>query len=496
MTQLLGPRNAITYAWFNVRGGLRSHAIMSLLVAVVLLGLIALTTSLGRLSNRQQILSFWAIALLVVQASTIVLVGGLGIANAIRQDAVTGMHDSMRLMRLSPAGVIMGYLTGASSQSINVLIPCVIAGAICSFFGGVGAGPWLWASALLLTTSAFMLVLSAFTGMMFKQSPMLILIGAIFGPIAIPLLSVAPGLLMLAGPAAGFGALKLRDTEVSPILSLAIVCQAGFGALFFFAAAHKFRFPLAPAFGVRGGQRLLAAWAIVSGIGLLFWETVRPRWFSDNELNSTQFVGTLIIALLISLVPTLNVCRLSGDWHRSLRLGHAAVRPRGTAAMLALTSLLIVAPAVLAFRTFEVGSTWIPLLACLLSAGAFTFGIGAIACRAYASIPKYARVVIGLLIAAVLILPLAADWVLLLFEFQYPDRPLSVFGQFSPIGTFVAAWWEARPAQPVRFDAPPLFPGLYAQMALAIILWLTVRPRALKGATIPAPATPTPAASV
>src|SRR5579884_3247688 len=96
----LGPDNAIFYAQFHLRGGWRNTLTVAGAYAVIVGGLVLLSVYIRDPNGRLMFpgaLSWWIVALLVIQTAALVLYGATRVTAAIRKDVAGHMIESHRL---------------------------------------------------------------------------------------------------------------------------------------------------------------------------------------------------------------------------------------------------------------------------------------------------------------------------------------------------------------------------------------------------------------
>lgn len=453
MAAWLGPRNAVAYAWFQARGGLLVHGLISGGAVVAGAGLMAMMSYNGG----DAVFSGWAVVMLALMGGLGLLVGALGVTNAIRADAGGvgggGMHDSLRLMRASPGAVVMGYVTGASSQAWCVIVPCVVLGVAASVLGGVGPGGavrWLWGAMLLLATVGMGLVVAALLGMLLRQAAVLMVVGVVVSPMAMGLLLLVPGLALLAGPVTGAGVFDPRSAEIQPGLVLSVLAQGGVAAVFFMAAARKYRAPEGMAFNVDLGLALLGIWSAASVLGLLAWEVIQPRWLrSAVEMELHLGSGVVVPGVVVALVALLSAGRRAGRGIASRRVfGVSPADALGAGSLVAVVlgvAVVLVLPlGGLWYRMAEVPEDFAArVMATWGSVVLFGTGVVLLGVLGHGRYPMGGKWVAGIGSAALLLVPLIVDLVWLMIEQPtVVERVLGPVGFSSPWGMAIELWTE------------------------------------------------------
>lgn len=484
MSQLLGPRNAVHYALFNAKGGMRGHAILAGAIFVGLSLLMAVTAQLSGVDWARTLWG-WSQFMLVIQAMVVSIIAIQSVANTIRNDAKSGMHESLRLMRASPAAVIFGYITGASTQAFAFYLPCFLAGAIASFVSGKVGIPFVWASMLLLSSAVFLVVIAATLSFISKIPVLPIVLTMLFVPVCFALSSVVPALTLIAGPIAGGGALNLQRTSVEPMLVLSMLAQASVAGVFFLAAARKFRDPGMPAFDADLGLALVALWSAIGMVAMRFWFDLAPRLFTSNKLGISQVSGELIPQLLIGLLPCVAAARSSGlAWKRRREeelLGDVAEPPSnvrsqirfGLPTTLILATVLAVVPVVAGYEVMRANAfVWQAVGLIVIAFPVFFFTISMFARRAYATTRFGGILVIvftGLLLGAA---PLLQSMISAASSNNFFADHLHVI-QFSAPGTVIFAWLTNK--LDINITANQLLAGLGFQGGFAVVIAILCR---------------------
>jgi hypothetical protein len=274
MTRTFGPDNAIAWVQVRLRGGPRNLLMTTgAYAAVIGLGMIG---SVQLLPDRpSQVMSGWALGIMVLQAGVLLLFAPSRVAGAIRSDLTTGIIESHRLMPLLPAQAVVGYILGASSQAVCLAVANLALGCVAAVGAGVSAVHWLGANALLMAFAAFLWVVLALAAFNPRNVGGLL----IFLPVAMFMgqggaLGLAPGLAILVTPLLGASVFDMSATlgGVSEGYAMSVAAQVVVGTLCFVAAARKYRRSDVIGFTPTLGLLLLAAWVGMSWVGTLWWD--------------------------------------------------------------------------------------------------------------------------------------------------------------------------------------------------------------------------------
>jgi hypothetical protein len=310
--------NAIAYAHFQLRGGWRNTLITAGLYSLVIISVMTLATKLD--PRGVGWVRGWVGGILALQSFALLLFATSRISVGIRNDVNQKLIESHRLMPLPAWEAVVGYLLGGSSQVLAVAIANYAIGAVASATIGIGQDQWFAANFILITFSIFFWTLAAAGAFCMTRGKggvgWVVVLGIVTmssqGLIALLL----PGLTLLASPVVGRTIYTLQTSTSSgfPVAyAFSLPGQIAIGSLCFFAAARKYRRPESPAFTPLMGLLLLAAWAAVSVVGLLFWEDVCPdigmlRFSSRNEegMRMAQVILSTLATVLLSMLPIAN----------------------------------------------------------------------------------------------------------------------------------------------------------------------------------------------
>lgn len=479
MTQLVGPSNPLAYALFHSRGGIRGHLIYTTITTVIVVLVLGLTAQYSGVSWRRDT-AMWAQVLLILTPMIFGLAGMMNISSSVRFDLSSGMTDSLRLMRASPATVIAGYILGGLTQSFAICLPCIIGGAVASHLGGVGVGPFLWAMLLLMSSIGVFLVAAVYIGQVVKFTAMPVLLATVLIPLSAPIAAVSPPVTLLAGPFAGAGVLTLRTVNIDLRLILTILAHALLASLFFIAAMRRFRYPGEISFRADLGGALILLWSAFGAVGILFWDSFRSRVMLVGPLETSHAFGIIFPLTLLGLVPVIAASRVSGErillaFHDHHDFTHApgesspptVLRPLPPFARVdrvpwwawpILVAVVGVSPTILLFRSDLIlqASTLETIAVSIVCLGAFLLTVGAITRRLFStslSLPLKGFLIFVSITLLLLAAPILQWFILFAHNFEQNwNRVLHVV-QFSPLGSIVMAWnslenpttpWEYR----------------------------------------------------
>jgi hypothetical protein len=317
MAGLLSTDNAIAWAQFQLRGGWKSISLNAGGYFLLICGAIVLTCRLSGDRNLNNTLAGWTMGLLGLQALFIVIIGGMRVTTAIKQDITTGIMESHRMMPVPALHAIAGYLLGTMTAALGFFVANVAIGLATTLMAGNPAGRWIGANLVLLLFTIFLWVLFAFAAFTAPKG-----VGALFSILPTigwisqgAMFNVLPGLGVMAGPLLGGTIFSMRSntTELSgPVITSAAV-QFLMGSIFFAGAMRKYRRPEGLALGVVLSHLLLLMWVACNMLAIL-----RPadfhigmRW-KQNE--NAAYIGAMISSMLLALVPLANGARIYVQW--------------------------------------------------------------------------------------------------------------------------------------------------------------------------------------
>jgi hypothetical protein len=348
--------NPIAWAHFKVRGGLRNHLWSTGGFIVVICGAITVTE---RLSVARNILSGWTAGLLGLEMAVLLFFGCSSIGNAIRRDITAGLLESHRLMPISPAAAILGYLTGPTLQALLIAGACFFIGTATATMGGVPIDRWLMGNLTVALFALFLWITIAFSSFLFKNS-FTTLVAIILPAITSggSVVEMLPGLRVLLAPVVGGSIFQLAaiSSRAETTYIYTFLAQAAFAAIFFKAAMRRYRRDDVPAISTILGLLLIAAWSGTSALGILHQHDFNPAWWARRrslpaENTSIQIISTLLLGMLAGIPAMIASARAMGDWTRTLvithrRPGNRPIPPEivAVAAVLILLPLLALAP--------------------------------------------------------------------------------------------------------------------------------------------------------
>jgi hypothetical protein len=471
--------NPLAWAHFKIRGGWKNHLWVTGGYVVLITAVITVT---ARLNPYGAVYLGWTTAMLGLQLAILVLYGCNTIGNAIRRDMTTGLLESHRLMPVTPAAAIFGYISGPTFQAVNLAIANLIIGTTTATIGGAPTNQWFIANGVVALFVAFLWVAIAFASFLAKN-----VFGIFIGFISFAvfpggggLLNLLPGLMLLLSPIMGRSIFSgfYAGTEIPEAYGWSFAAQIAFGVIFYRGAMRRYRRDDIPALGTLLGLLLLAAWVATSAVALSNWSDVAPRWSAGRGQIGTgtaAVIASLVSSMLLGLVPISASARATVDWRRSILLGgqpaSSALRPPLSPVLVAILASAISLPIILTDPPRELSSPQAVIRIGLVTL-AFFASLAYLLLIFYRAGRRAGLIGVAWVVLTWLI-PLAADAfrINILSPNSAEARPL--FSLASPLGYLIDLW----STHPVVSNA-----GLAFQLLLALIpaiLFYATEPRLL-----------------
>ncbi len=489
MGERLGNPLPIWHLQYQLLGGHRR--MFTVLVAASMVFAVGIFGTYRLVQEPFNIVGPWFLmALSGFQLFVIALAGCNAIYRAMLRDYDSKMIESHRLTPLSNLTVVLGYLFGATQQTIALFLVIVVTGVLVSLGAGLPADSWVYGNLCALSGTIMLWSACVFWGLRQEKpsSPAPILIG--FAVLSFPI-GVIPALGLLTGLYSGYlGIWMMNGTvPVPPIAVYIVVAVSAFCTVFWVStAAVKYRRPDLPALNGGRGLVLVGLTTLLGTAGIVAFERIVPGsagmgGFYERYFPRMQWVVTLIGELLLAGVAIAGAskCRVLAARGTALRGASDRVSPLSVAVLASLLVCTLMAavgsplwPRFLdGVRSDQLrenlvicGPVWgWTLGACLL--GALTLcGLFAIAYRRFAT-PKY-FVIMFLIFAWAL--PPIGDSIRMEFvrEHGAPADYSWLIGCCPP-GLIAAVW--------VPLDIR-LWPGALVQSGVLIVLaWFARRAR-------------------
>ncbi|HEX2971087.1 MAG TPA: hypothetical protein VHP11_02070 [Tepidisphaeraceae bacterium] len=454
--------NGVAWAHIQLRGGWK-NLLTTAIGYTLLLGTIILFSLRMSPMRSSMILSGWTSGLLAIQAGILLLFGCGTVTTALRTDLASRMIESHRLMPLSPAGAIFGYLIGSTSQVLCLGFCTFLIGLITNLGAGTPSRLWILPNLVLGSFAFFLWTITLFAGFVSKSGPRALLILFVIGLTSRGMVLVlCPALLVLASPLIRQTIFERsnRSSSLDWPYAVAFILQAAIGTILFIGASRKYRRDDAVALPTVLSLLLLAAAVATSAVGIVNWEQLAGNaWRYMGPNTHTQFLSTLAATMFLALLPVTAAARADCEWRHLRALGAPLTTRRpipptlaalGAAAI--VVALIAVAPdlspsnsqsvprAALVIAVFLLAATYVLRIIC-------TFRIK--------------RVL--LLLGVWLILTWVGPFIVDLIRYGMSDSANEVFltliSTASPLGSLIQ-FWEPRPLDTT--------PGLIFQSALAV----------------------------
>ncbi|HEV7298840.1 MAG TPA: hypothetical protein VGN72_05695 [Tepidisphaeraceae bacterium] len=485
--------NPIAYAQFKLRGGWKNTLSVTAVYAVLLVAVVILTVRLNEPRDTTSVLNGWVTGLLVIEAGLLLLYGASRVSAAIRRDVTQQMLESHQLMPVGGFTAVVGYLIGAGSQSLVMMLATMVVGLFVARGAGIDPLHFAGANVALLLFAAFVWIVSAFSAFLMKGGLGLfvsLIVGAMmFGE---NLISLLPGVRVLMSPLF-IGTLFTPRTSMEFIpwaYGVSVVAQAFVGFVCFIGAARKYRRGEDSALGPMLGLALVAGWVAISSVGIVYnGEFGTPGFHRGTDIH-VQVVAAIVSAMLLSVVPLGSSAWAAAEYRRHQLEDDPQPRRRPMPLVLvALLATLLLLPLAWARpdlseessqrlsswyqNTFPLDATLQPVLATALVVGAFMIGMAYLLRWNYLAGPR--AMAVGIVwIALTWLGPLMADFMIL--EAIQGDNGVRKhpIAAISPIGA-LAQIWDAETIHDYRL-------GLVVQVVLNALPVLAYRWATRRGA--------------
>ena len=463
MAAPLGFDNAIAWAQFQLKGGLRNilstTGVYALCVIVGLFGWMRLMPD-----DSTAVMTGATMFLLFGQLIVLVFLGSNALTAAVRNDVATRMIDSHRLMPLAPAWAVVGYMLGATAQALSLAAVNFVIGTSTAVGAGMPFARWLVPHVILAFFVYFAWSVVVLAGFFAKSGFGWIVLVGIFSSMGNGMLVVVlPGLLLLLSPLIGNTLFSMRtsQSEVTWQYAMAFAAQAFVGTLFLVGATRKYKRAENRAMGVVPATVLLAGWVVMSLLGIRYWDDLRPQFAPFQIGFWVQFIGSLQSCMLLALLPIANSVQLRLDWDRHRRLDDPALgrRPLPPLAVALIASAIVLSLCLVVPREGNVAR---PMALTAVVVVAFLVSMRYLLDLVYRT-GWSARVVGGLYLVLMGLVPLGADYMRDGLTGRPRDEPLQAISTLSPIGALIQVW--------AKQGADPRV-GIGVQVALAVLFAL------------------------
>ncbi len=268
------------------------------------------------------------IALMGLQFLMLVVFGCSTVASSLRQDLTNGMMESHRLMPITPAEAIGGYLGGSVCQILSLALVNFILGVFMALSAGLSLERWCVPNLLLLAQAAmlwaFMLFMTFYTRHAFAILLGSGILSAMTNFVALMLL---PALMFLYGPIFGSIAYSFSGRFVVPgeVAVISVLAQLAVGGIFYAGSMRRYRRPEQSGLGIVLALALLAAWVGLSIMGLRYWDRINmlARFWRDLT-TEWQFLASMVVSMLLGLAAVASAARDASSRGRGPRTAGAA----------------------------------------------------------------------------------------------------------------------------------------------------------------------------
>ena len=334
--------NPIVWVQIRLMGGWKNLA-MSGPAYIVILATVMAAFVRGFHAPASVTYSGFIVLFFVLQCLSLLIFGTARVATAVRSDVRSGVIESHRLMTMSPATAVFGYLFGAPFQALLLFVLNYCLGAAAVAGAGLPLEAWTISNLVLLTFSIFAWTIVLF----FSFRSAFALWGAIICFILIPwaylpIKGFLPGLVLLASPMIGDTIFDLRTTTGSNWpFGVSLIAQGLIGGIYYVAAMRRYRSPVAVGIGPVLGLLLLAIWVVVLVGGVAMWDDLiywRRAGLREYDFQ-VEFITSFTLALLLAILPIASAVRMSQQ--RRQRFLALAISPMGAVLLTTLVVLVL-----------------------------------------------------------------------------------------------------------------------------------------------------------
>lgn len=445
---------ALSWAHYKIRGGGRNIA-LTVAAYVILAATVILLALRSSPSDRAWSLDRCTDVLIVLQAVTLVLVGGNAVRNSIRKDLTSGMIQSHRLMPVSGPQAVTGYIVGSTSQAIAIAVANLIIGLFTTAGGSGSQLDWLMDNAALGAFAVLAWTAIALLSFLTPAATGLLVMFIIFAIATGGLIvSLLPALTVLLTPALSAA---FSGTGPSIDFKVSLPAQAALAMFCFVGAARKFHredvLPFTPLMGLA----LVAFWATLTWLGIVsmdrFFGSAGPRSLGPGDPlpPAVQIVSSTLLGVLVAIVPVMASARLAAAHHQRRLLRDVAIgsRPLSPNIMvLAVTVILCTIPLALIAREMRVyHSPWTSTMTRNLGYTAVTIALNLITIsylmRILYRVTGKSAVMVFLFVLCTWIGPLALDFIRFGLSGMQPlDDIVTGLSACGPVGTMILIWGQ------------------------------------------------------
>ncbi len=436
----------------------------------------------------------WVVNIIAaLQIAAVVLAGCNAVYRSMLRDYQNKMIESHRLTPMTNLGVVFGYLLGSTIQILAIFVLFAVAGAILSHLGGLPVKSWLFGNLVLLSGGVTLWSAAVLIGMRPEKpiSPAPILVVA--AGLTVPIGFIPGAALILNVYSILFAVWVLTGitTVAAPAIIIVLGVNVVLTAFWVSTAAVKYRRPDLPAFNGGRGLFFLFMGLVFGAGGLYAFQQItaaKMPGFADATMVSMQWLGTLVGALLLALVPIAGAvkCSVLRERGASVRGWGDRLSPTTVAlsAAVMMPAVMVVLGQTIWFEAVFVREhlglresvflAWGCTVAACLVAALTMQSLFEVGYRAM----KSPRFLVAMYVLFVWGLPPLIDlgrseW---LREFEEAQH-YSILMGCSPVGTFIVSWVDLGVSA---------WPGLIVQGVIAVVLgafaWRAVRGRRVRGA--------------
>lgn len=303
--------NPIAWGQFRLLGGWRNLLITGSVYALLLAGSM-FGFARGVRAPASNVYSAFVGLFFALQVLALLIYGTARVGGAVRADVRSRLIESHRLMPTSAGGAVLGYLFGAPIQAMGVFAINLGLGAAAVRGAGLPVQNWLFSNAVLLAFAVWLWTIVLFFS--FRSAWAMwagVVLVILFSMSGGELIKFLPGTAVLLSPIRGHTIFDMRAGAAMdwPWVA-AVMFQFLIGMLYLFASTRRYLHDEAIGFDPFRGLALLALWAIVSILGIRWWDEFLTRMaFRDWLDGPSAFITTYASLLLLALLPVSSAVR-------------------------------------------------------------------------------------------------------------------------------------------------------------------------------------------
>jgi hypothetical protein len=225
---------------------------------------------------------------------------------------------------------------------------------------------------------------------------------------------------------------------------MALAAQFYFGAIFFMAAARRYRATGAVGIDSNLGLLLVAGWTGVTIVGIHEWENYRPRgWGLADVPDYAKTIASLVVGMLLALAPVAASAWAHAVWRRHELLKDPAPMRRPLASVLVIVIATVLVLLIAFAKPFAAPPLWGQVAYSAVIVLVALASVFFLCSWVYYGYPK--ALLLGFL--WVLVMwggPVFMDLIRYGLADMGETQPIAGIATISPIGALIAIWAELQ----------------------------------------------------